>query len=181
MGKYDSLVVSNSKAVNILNSCQYHCATYNNKKCFLRGTNHRHIPRRLPCWSRATSTHVDKATQRKRTSRRRDQASTEGVVQNQRIHDTRGVACPRRSDIGGRGYPRRWSRIESRARHACSLRREVLRSNPAKTCVVLTVTGPQFRFGVEPCWWYFSVIGGFLVKGLYIKPCPVEVWRKFWG
>lgn len=88
---------------------------------------------------------MDKATQRKRTSRRRDQASTEGVVQNQRIHDTRGVACPRRSDIGGRGYPRRWSRIESRARHACSLRREVLRSNPAKTCVVLTVTGPQVQ------------------------------------
>ena len=81
----------------------------------------------------------------KRTSRRRDQASTEGVVQNQRRHDTRGVACPRRSDIGGRGYPRRWSRIESRARHACSLRREVLRSNPAKTYVVLTVTGPHIQ------------------------------------
>jgi len=69
---------------------------------------------------------------RERTSRRRDLASTEGVVQNQRTHDMRGGAWPRRPDTGGRGHPRRRSRIESRARHACFLRREVLRSNPGQ-------------------------------------------------
>jgi hypothetical protein len=82
---------------------------------------------------------------RERTSRRRDLASTEGVVQNQRTHDMRGGAWPRRPDTGGRGHPRRRSRIESRARHACFLLREVLRSNPAKICVFLTWEGPEIE------------------------------------
>ena len=44
-GKKYSLIISNRQTVNILQAaicCQNHCATYYNKKCFLRGTNHRH-------------------------------------------------------------------------------------------------------------------------------------------
>jgi hypothetical protein len=91
-----------------------------------------------------------------RTSRRRDLASTEGVVQNQRRHDARGGAWPRRSYTGGRGYTRRRSRIESRG----------------KTCVFLTLGGPEIESRGKTC--VFLALGGSEIESRARHACSLN-------
>ena len=135
--KSDLLTFTDKKAMKILKAAISSSTLVhldNSNKNIWKCTNHRHIPRRLPCWSRGTSSHVDKATQRKNVA-----APRSGVYWRRRtepaqtLREGRGLAAP------------------VRHRGAWISEEEEQDRIPSKTCVLLTSGGSEIESSQDIC------------------------------